>query len=77
MNIKKAVAKTLNVVTGVALGGVVAAEIVEVTAAGVLDDHLRNEVRREERRKVPGHVFKKKVIVDGYGNVVTANEKGV
>lgn len=76
MNIKKAIAKTMNVISGIALGGVVAAEIVEVSSAIALDDHLKNKVRREERRKVPGHLFKQTVVVDGYGNVVTTNANG-
>ena len=67
--ITKVVVGAANVLTGLAIGAVVGLDAFDVGTDALEDKRLKS-MRVETRVKKPGSIFKKKAIVDGYGNVV-------
>jgi hypothetical protein len=65
----KIIVGAANVLTAVGLGAVVGLDVFDV-GTDVLEDKRLKDMRVETRVKKPGSIFKKKAIVDGYGNVV-------
>ena len=58
-----------NVLTALGIGAVVGLDTFDVSTDVLEDKRLKN-MRIETRVKKPGSLFKRKAIVDGYGNVV-------
>ena len=70
------VGKTLaNVLTALGIGAVVGLDVFDVGTDFAEDKRLR-EMRVETRVKVPGKIFKRKAVVDGYGNVIHYGKEG-
>lgn len=63
-----------NVLTALGVGAVVGLDVFNVGSDIAEDKRLRN-MRTEAKVKIPGKLFKRKVIVDGYGNIVDYNPK--
>ena len=69
------VGKTLaNVLTALGIGAVVGLDVFDVGTDFAEDKRLR-EMRVETRVKV-GKIFKRKAVVDGYGNVIHYGKEG-
>lgn len=65
----KVIIGAANVLTAVGIGAVVGLDTFDV-GTDILEDKRLKDMRVETRVKKPGSLFKKRAIVDGYGNVV-------
>ena len=64
----------VNALTALGIGAVISLDVFGVGTDVAEDNRLRN-MRTEAKVKIPGKLFKRKVIVDGYGNIVDYNPK--
>ena len=65
----KIIVGAANVLTAIGIGAVVGLDTFDV-GTDILEDKRLKDMRIETRVKKPGSLFKKKAVVDGYGNVV-------
>jgi hypothetical protein len=75
MTLEKLVKVALNAATAIGVGLAVATEIVDGGTRIAGDSYLKN-IRVPGKAKIPGHLFKKKVVLNGYGDVVSVEKKG-
>ena len=61
-----------NVLTALGVGAVVGLDVFNV-GSDIAEDKRLREQRTVTKVKIPGKLFKRKVIVDGYGNIVDMN----
>ena len=75
MTLEKIVKVVVNAATAVGIALAVTTEIVDGGTRIAGDSYLKN-VRVTGKAKIPGHLFRQKVVMNGYGDVVSVEKKG-